>query len=68
MSAVEDHAEWLQQCGPCDFGLPFSCVCPEGDARSVILSLARRVDELEARLSTLTPSRDDDVDNTGADL
>lgn len=43
LDAIE--AKWLQQCGPCDGGLPMGCVCPDEDPRPVIASL---VDALRA--------------------
>lgn len=40
------RADYLKQCGPCDFGLvEFGCNCPTGDARWAIQQLC---DELEA--------------------
>jgi hypothetical protein len=42
----EVRATWLQQCGPCDYGVTSApCNCPPGDYRSVLL---RAVDELDA--------------------
>ena len=42
-------AEWLQQCGPCDAGLPMGCACPDKDPRPVIASLVEHVERLERR-------------------
>lgn len=49
VTATQDEfAGYLQQCGPCDAGLPMSCTCAPGDTRVVILSLARRLDAVIA--------------------
>lgn len=39
--------KWLQQCGPCDYGMPeYACSHPEEDYRPVILDLVREVERL----------------------
>lgn len=48
----EIRSEWLNQCGPCDFGMPeYPCMCAQGDPRLVILKLVNEVERLrlEAR-------------------
>lgn len=40
---------WLNQCGPCDYGMPeCGCTHPQEDYRPVILSLVREVERLRA--------------------
>ena len=48
LAAIE--GEWLRQCGPHDFGLPYGCACPDGDPRPVI---ARLVAELRSAAGAL---------------
>lgn len=48
LSAEEREAiaeKWLQQCGPCDAGLPMGCTHPDEDYRPVIAAL---LDDLAA--------------------
>jgi hypothetical protein len=47
LDAIE--AKWLQQCGPCDGGLPMECSCPAGDPRPVIALLVDAVRSGSAR-------------------
>lgn len=51
VAAVE--ATWLQQCGPCDGGLPMACVCSDADPRPVIASLLAALDEARAEVERL---------------
>ncbi len=39
-------APFLNQCGPCGYGLPTSCTCPAGDWRPVMAELVREVERL----------------------
>jgi len=40
-------AEWLNQCGPCDYGMPeYGCTHPSGDYRPVMLSLVEEIERL----------------------
>ena len=39
---------FVQQCGPCDAGLPMSCTCPPGDYRHVMVRLMEEVQRLRA--------------------
>lgn len=48
VAAIE--ATWLQQCGPCDGGLPMGCVCSDADPRPVIASLLAALDEARAEV------------------
>jgi hypothetical protein len=41
LAAIE--AEFLVECGPCDYGLPMGCNCPERDYRSTMLDLVEEV-------------------------
>lgn len=43
--------EWTQQCGPCDYGLPYGCQCPTGDPRVVVSRLLGEI----ARLRRIAP-------------
>lgn len=49
LDAVRDR--WLRECGACDAGMATTCVCPDGDPRTVILALVTRVEAAEARLA-----------------
>lgn len=42
---------WARECGPCDFGVPMACQCPEGDPRHIISDLMREVERLRAKRS-----------------
>lgn len=45
IDAIE--AEWLVQCGPCDYGLvEMGCACPEGEPRAVIQDLIAEIRRL----------------------
>jgi len=46
LKAIGD--EFLNQCGPCDFGLPASCTCSKRDYRPAMLELVREVERLRA--------------------
>lgn len=40
-------SKWLNQCGPCDYGMPeYGCTHPGEDYRPVILDLVREVERL----------------------
>lgn len=39
---------FLNQCASCDYGLPTSCTCPDGDYRPVMLDLVREAERLRA--------------------
>lgn len=41
-------APFLNICGSCDYGMPVSCTCPDGDYRPVMLDLVREVERLRA--------------------
>ena len=42
-------AEWLNQCGPCDYGMPeYGCSHPTDDYRPVLMELVREVEQLRA--------------------
>lgn len=43
--------EFLRQCGPCDFGIPGSCACPERDYRSTMLDLVEEIRLLRLALA-----------------
>lgn len=45
------RAEWLNQCGPCDGGLPMGCSCPDADPRPVIGDLVAALDESRAEVA-----------------
>jgi hypothetical protein len=49
LDAIE--AKWLQQCGPCDGGLPMMCACPSDDYRPVMADLVTAIREAEAQLA-----------------
>lgn len=52
LKAIE--AEWLNQCGPCDYGMvEYGCQCSNGDPRPVVASLVREVETLRAREAEL---------------
>lgn len=44
---AEIKDKWLRQCGPCDFGLPTACACPEGDYRPVMSRLLHAFETLQ---------------------
>lgn len=46
--------EWLNQCGSCDFGLPYPCTCPSEDYRGTMLSLVEEVKRLQREVETKT--------------
>lgn len=47
-------AEWLNQCGPCDYGMPeYGCTHPGGDYRPVMLELVREVERLSEAMSSV---------------
>lgn len=48
---AEWAAMWLNQCGPCDAGLPTSCACPDADPRQVIAALIADRARLTERLA-----------------
>lgn len=55
----EIRSEWLNQCGPCDFGMPeYPCACAQGDPRLVILKLVNEVERLRIRLGDIDPYAD----------
>ena len=42
-------SEWLNQCGPCDYGMPeYGCSHPAEDYRPVLMELVREVERLRA--------------------
>ena len=43
--------EWLQQCGPCDGGLPMGCACSDKDFRPAMSSLVDEVEHLRATVA-----------------
>lgn len=49
------RAEWLGQCGICEFGVPGPCRCPDGDPRTVIGDLCDEVERLRAEVDDLEP-------------
>lgn len=53
LAGIEE--KWLQQCGPCDGGLPMSCTHPTEDYRPVISDLLAAVRE---RDNTIARVRD----------
>lgn len=59
MSTVDLDAiarEWLNQCGPCDYGMPeYGCTHPQGDYRPVIAALVAEVERLRAILGDDDP-------------
>jgi len=44
---------FLNQCGSCDLGLPYSCNCPTGDFRPVMSELAIEVQRLRSVLDKI---------------
>jgi hypothetical protein len=49
--------KWLNQCGPCDYGMPeYGCTHPSDDYRPVILDLVREVERLRAKQEPSTPA------------
>lgn len=40
------RAQWLNQCGSCDAGLPMTCTCPDDDPRNVIHALVEHLEDL----------------------
>lgn len=47
--------EWLNQCGPCDYGLvEMGCACPVGDYRPIIVKLADEVERLTKAVQSQT--------------
>jgi hypothetical protein len=44
---------WLQQCGPCDGGLPMACSHPDGDYRVILAKVWAAYEALEAALPAL---------------
>lgn len=53
MSTVDTVAiaeKWLQQCGPCDGGLPMGCSHPSEDYRPTIAALVDEVEYLREQL------------------
>ncbi len=53
MTAVDLEAitaEFLQQCGSCDAGIPAPCTHPERDYRPTMLGLVREVERLRVAL------------------
>lgn len=64
-------APFLNQCGPCDYGLPTSCTCPAGDWRAVMAELVREVERLRviteaARAFVTFPERPEVTDPNDA--
>ena len=49
---IDSIAEkWLNQCGPCDFGMPeYGCTHPREDYRPVLMSLVEEVKRLRLLL------------------
>lgn len=46
--------EWLNQCGPCDYGMPeYGCSHPAEDYRPVLMELVREVELLSAAMSSV---------------
>lgn len=62
MSALDLDAisrEWLNQCGPHDFGVTTAgCACPDGDPRPVISRLVTEVERLTAENANLREQLD----------
>lgn len=52
LKAIE--AEFLNQCGPCDFAMPGACNCSKRDYRGTMLDLVREVETLRRRLDAST--------------
>lgn len=50
----EIKSVWLQQCGSCDYGLGYSCTCPAGDYRPVVMNLVDEVEALRAQMSAVS--------------
>jgi hypothetical protein len=48
LDAIAD--KWLQQCGPCDAGLPMGCSHPDEDYRPVLMDLVNTLAAVEAQL------------------
>lgn len=52
-------AEFLNQCGPCDFGVDSAgCNCPGRDYRSTMLDLVREVERLRESIGTAASALD----------
>jgi hypothetical protein len=45
--------EFLNQCGPCDLGVPAQCNCPKRDFRPTMLDLFREVERQRKLLDIL---------------
>lgn len=56
-AAIEE--KWLQQCGPCDGGLPMSCTHPADDYRPVISALLAAVRERDNTIARVREVLDD---------
>ena len=46
LQAISD--KWLDECGPCDLGLPYGCTHPQEDYRPVIATLLNEVGRLRS--------------------
>lgn len=57
LAGVEE--KWLQQCGPCDGGLPMSCTHPTEDYRPVISELVAAVRERDNTIARVRAVLDD---------
>lgn len=45
--------EFLNQCGPCDYGVSGACNCPHRDYRSAMSDLVREVERLRTEMGNL---------------
>lgn len=43
-------AEFLNECGPCDFAIGSACTCSDRDFRPTMLALVREVERLRASM------------------
>lgn len=52
----EIKTKWLNQCGPCDFGMPeYGCTHPDEDYRPVIMSLVLEIERLRSEVDHARP-------------
>lgn len=54
-------ADWLQQCGSCDAGLPATCTCPASDPRVPIGKLADEILRLRTRIAAARETCDEAI-------
>lgn len=57
LQAIED--EFLQQCGPCDYGIRGTCTCSRSEYRPALLALVREVERLRAEMANLAGDCED---------